>query len=232
MCGGYEVSVESGSRGSRPPSQSNNIITFGDRSPRSVPEPRSHIQNQAAARGRPLLPRMSFGRVVSPDPTAAGGGRGVRSPAVDEIELTDDEHLRALAALEAVVGNDDGALAVLAGGAGERPLPVLLAVYGKHMLERILVAAFGITATTDHDAMGPRLAELNADPQARLTFLLTDALHHQAALAAASASDVGLVTAKRIGISVLEAVHAFTDADDSEALTLLRALRNEVLRPG
>jgi hypothetical protein len=40
-----------------------------------------------------------------------------------DIELTDDEHLRALAALEAVVGNDDDALAVLAGGASERPLP-------------------------------------------------------------------------------------------------------------
>ncbi|MEE1759337.1 MULTISPECIES: hypothetical protein [unclassified Streptomyces] len=44
-----------------------------------------------------------------------------------DIELTDDEHLRALAALEAVVGNNDDALAALAGDAGERPLPAPLA---------------------------------------------------------------------------------------------------------
>jgi hypothetical protein len=145
----------------------------------------------------------------------------------EDIELTDDEHLRALAALEAVVVNDDAALAVLAGGVGERLLPELLAAYGKHTLERILVAAFGITSETGHGEMGPRLAELNADPQARLTLLLTEALRQQAALAGDD-----LATAKRIGISVLGAVHAFTDADDSDALTLLRALRNEVLRPG
>ncbi|MFF7154349.1 hypothetical protein [Streptomyces sp. NPDC008139] len=146
----------------------------------------------------------------------------------DDIELTDDEHLRALAALEAVVGNNDAGLAVLAAsGAGERPLPELLAAYGKHTLERILVAAFGITSETGHGEMGPRLAELNADPQACLVFLLADALHQQAVL-----TGDDLATAKRIGISVLGVVHAFTDADDSEALTLLRALRNEVLRPG
>lgn len=142
-----------------------------------------------------------------------------------DIELTDDEHLRALAALEAVVGNDDGGLVVLAGGAGERTLPALLAAYGKHTLRRILIAAFGITAETDPDETGQRLAELNADPQARLAFLLTDALRQQAALAGDD-----LATAKHIGISILGAVHAFTDADDSGALTLLRALRNEVLR--
>jgi hypothetical protein len=147
---------------------------------------------------------------------------------MDDIELTDDEHLRALAALEAVVGNNDAGLAVLAAGsAGERPLPELLAAYGKHTLERILVAAFGITSEAGRGEMGPRLAELNADPQARLTFLLAEALRQQAVLAGND-----LATAKRIGISVLGAVNAFTDSDDSDALTLLRALRNEVLRPG
>lgn len=103
---------------------------------------------------------------------------------MDDIELTDDEHLRALAALEAVVGNNDTGLAVLAAGsAAEKPLPELLAAYGKHTLERILVAAFGITSETGHGEMGPRLAELNADPQARLTFLLAEALRQQAVLA-------------------------------------------------
>lgn len=146
----------------------------------------------------------------------------------DDIELTGDEHLRALAALEAVAGGDDAGLAVLAaGGAGEWPLPALLAAYGRHTLERILLTAFGITAGMDRGERSEHLAELNADPQARLTFLLTDALHHQAALAGAD-----LITAKHIAISILGAVHAFTNADDSDALTLLRALRNEVLHSG
>ncbi|MET9427875.1 MULTISPECIES: hypothetical protein [unclassified Streptomyces] len=66
-------------------------------------------------------------------------------------ELTNDDHLRALAALEAVVQNNDGALEALAGGAHERPLAALLAAYGKHTLHRILLAAFGIEATMTHD---------------------------------------------------------------------------------
>ncbi|GGK31628.1 hypothetical protein GCM10011583_74340 [Streptomyces camponoticapitis] len=132
---------------------------------------------------------------------------------------------RALAALEAVVGDNDDALAVLAGGAGERPLPTLLAAYGQHTLHRILISAFGIDATTDHDETGRLVAEINSDPMARMVFLLTDALHNQAALAGDDPA-----TAKRIGGSILGAIHAFTDADNHDALTLLRALRNEVLR--
>ena len=142
-----------------------------------------------------------------------------------DIELTDDEHLRALAALEAVVGNNDDALAALAGGAGERPLPSLLAAYGQHTLHRILIAAFGIDATMDHDETGRLVSEINSDPMARITFVLTDALHNQAAPAGADPA-----TAKLIGQSVLLAIHAFTDAGDQDALTVLRALRNEILR--
>ncbi|MFE8925841.1 MULTISPECIES: hypothetical protein [Streptomyces] len=142
-------------------------------------------------------------------------------------ELTNDDHLRALAALEAVVQNDDGALEVLAGGAQERPLAALLAAYGKHTLERVLLAAFGIEATMTHAETGQLVAELNGDPMARIVFLLTDSLHHQAVLAGDD-----LVTAKRIGGSILLAIHSFTDADEQDALTLLRALRNEALRTG
>lgn len=142
-----------------------------------------------------------------------------------DTELTDDEHLRALAALEAVVENRDEALTALAGGTGERPLPALLAAYGQHTLHRILIQAFGITATMDYDETGRLVAEINADPMARMTFALTDALHNQAALAGRDPA-----TAKRIARSVLLAIHAFTDADNHDALTLLRALRSEVLR--
>ncbi|KIF72725.1 hypothetical protein QR77_41245 [Streptomyces sp. 150FB] len=142
-----------------------------------------------------------------------------------DAELTNDDHLRALAALEAVVQNNDGALAVLAGGACERPLAALLAAYGKHTLERILLAAFGVEATMTREETGQRVTQLNGDPMARIVFLLTDSLHHQAVLAGGD-----LVTAKRIGGSILHAIHAFTDAEDEDALTLLRALRNEVLQ--
>ncbi|MGC9501871.1 hypothetical protein [Streptomyces sp. WG7] len=129
--------------------------------------------------------------------------------------------------MEAVVQNNDGALEVLAGGEHERPLAALLAAYGKHTLNRVLLAAFGIEATMTHDETGQRVAELNGDPMARIVFLLTDSLHHQAALAGND-----LVTAKRIGGSILLAIHAFTDADNQDVLTLLRALRNEALRAG
>ncbi len=140
-------------------------------------------------------------------------------------ELTNDDHLRALTALEAVIQNNDSGLQALAGGEHERPLAALLAAYGKHTLERVLLAAFGIEATMTRDETGQRIAELNGDPMARIVFLLTDPLHHQAALAGDD-----LVTAKRIGVSILLAIHAFTDADSQDALTLLRALRNEALR--
>lgn len=142
-----------------------------------------------------------------------------------DVELTDDEHLRALAALEAVVGNDDDALTALAGDVGERPLPRLLAAYGQHTLHRILIAAFGIDAAMSRDETGRLVAEINADPMARMVFVLTDALHNQAAAAGGDP-----VTAKLIGGSILLAIHAFTDADNHDALTLLRALRNEVFR--
>ncbi|MEU9849555.1 hypothetical protein [Streptomyces sp. NPDC047985] len=77
------------------------------------------------------------------------------------------------------------------------------------------------------DETGQRVAELNGDPMARIVFLLTDSLHHEAVLAGDD-----LVTAKRIGKSILLAIHAFTDADNPDALTLLRALRSQVLQAG
>ncbi|EDY52683.1 hypothetical protein [Streptomyces clavuligerus] len=142
-----------------------------------------------------------------------------------DTELTHDEHLRALAALQAVVGNDDHTLALLTGEAGERPLPALLAAYGQHTLHRVLLSAFGIDGTMDRDETRRLVSEINGDPMARMVFVLTDALHNQAALAGHDPA-----SAKLIGGSILGAIHAFTDADSEDALTLLRALRHEVLR--
>ena len=152
-----------------------------------------------------------------------GSHRGLPCGAM-EMELTDDEHLRALAALEAVIGGDDDALVLLAGGVGERPLAGLLAAYGQHTLHRILIAAFGIDATMDCDETGRLVAQVNSDPTARIVFTLTDALHNQAAFAGDDPA-----APKLIARSILLAIHAFTDADNEDALALLRALRNEVL---
>jgi hypothetical protein len=90
-----------------------------------------------------------------------------------------------------------------------------------------VIAAFGIDATMDLDETGRLVAEVNSDPMARLVFVLTDALHNQAAL-----GGDGPATAKLIGGSILNAIHAFTDADNDDALSLLRALRNEILNAG
>lgn len=79
----------------------------------------------------------------------------------------------------------------------------------------------------DYDETGRLVGEINSDPMARMVFVLTDALHNQAAPAGGDPA-----TAKLVARSVLLAIHAFTDADNQDALTLLRALRNEVLRAG
>ncbi|MFJ4676978.1 hypothetical protein [Kitasatospora sp. NPDC088783] len=141
-----------------------------------------------------------------------------------DVELTEDELLRALAALEAVVRDDDAALAALAGGAGERALPLLLAAYGRKVLIRILATLFGVDPAMGREETSQLVAEINADPMARMVIVLTGALHNQAA----PAGDDPAV-AKQIGGSILMALHAFTDADHQEAMIMLRALRSEVL---
>jgi hypothetical protein len=92
------------------------------------------------------------------------------------------------------------------------------------MLQRVLSAtsAAGLAGSRP-----PAVRELNAAPQARLSFLLIDSLHQQAALAGPDSA-----RAKHIGISILGTVHAFTDAGADDALTLLRALRNQALHSG
>ncbi len=140
--------------------------------------------------------------------------------------MTSDEHLRALAALEVVAkGGDEEELMALAGDDGEHPLPALLVAYGRHTLQRILLAVFGADDTMSRDEITLRVDEINEDPLARMTFALTSTLRTQAASAGNSP-----VAAKQIGMSLLLAVHALTGADTDDALTLLRALRGEALR--
>ncbi|WP_431315725.1 hypothetical protein [Streptomyces murinus] len=141
-----------------------------------------------------------------------------------EVEVTRDEQLRALAALEAVVGNDDAALTVLAGDAEELPLAALLAAYGQYVFRRVLFVMFGVDATMDRDEVGRLVAEINGDPMARVLFLLAGALRDQAALA-----DNGPSAVKLIGKTILGVIHAVSDADDQDALALLGAMRDQIL---
>ncbi|MFC8361856.1 hypothetical protein ACFUIY_18555 [Streptomyces griseorubiginosus] len=62
--------------------------------------------------------------------------------------------------------------------------------------------------------------EINSDPTTRIVIVLTDAPHTQAALAG---DDPG--AAKLIAGCILLDVHAFTDADNADALTLRKRRR-------
>ncbi|WP_031525384.1 hypothetical protein [Streptomyces sp. NRRL F-5123] len=159
-----------------------------------------------------------------------------------EPELTDDEHLRALAVLEAVLGNDDTALNVLSrrgsAGPGERALPELLAAYGHHAMHHILLASYDIDADHDPAEAGRHAAAMDRDPFARLVHVLIDTLHQQAALAGDDPA-----TAKAIGATILKTFAAFTAFPDhtpgrrnepaldtpEDAQAFLQALRDEVL---
>lgn len=137
-------------------------------------------------------------------------------------ELTEDENLRAIAALEAITSGDDTALGILA-APGERPLPDLLARYGEHNLQRILLAMVGIDTSTSPDDMPHLLAEMNSTQQAQLVYTLTAVLRQTADHRGAN-----LDTAKTIGTAVLRAIGTFIDVDDTA--DVLRALRAQVLQ--
>lgn len=138
-------------------------------------------------------------------------------------QLTEDENLRAVAALEAISANDDDALGVLA-APGERPLPDLLAAYGQHVFQRLMLAAFGADPTMGADEIRHITAEINTDQQARIVLLLADTLKKWAATA-----DRDLAVAKQIGTTVLLAVSAFVDDD---VQVVLQALRAQILHRG
>jgi hypothetical protein len=143
---------------------------------------------------------------------------------MEDDHLTDDEHLRAVAALEAITTGNDANLAALT-GPGERPLPDLLARYGEDNLHRILLTMVGIDASTGPHEMPRLLAEMNSTQQAQLVYTLTSVLRQTADHRGAD-----LETAKIIGTAVLRAIGTFIDVDD--IAVVLRALRAQVLQRG
>ncbi|MFJ2263506.1 hypothetical protein ACIOKD_35285 [Streptomyces sp. NPDC087844] len=84
-------------------------------------------------------------------------------------ELTSDQVMRVVAALEAAWADDRGALAALVrGGHGEQPLAVLVAQYGASRAERALLFVTGIAGIEGADRQ-EALAQLRKDPLKRMT---------------------------------------------------------------
>ncbi|MFC8720885.1 hypothetical protein [Kitasatospora sp. NPDC057198] len=124
-----------------------------------------------------------------------------------ERELSRDEVLRVLAALEAVrTGGDDGLRALLAVGRGGQPLAQAVAAYTSAGLGQLLSAGFGI-----HDGLGPEelraaVERVTAGVGARRTRLLADLL----AAWAQRAGD-GLEQIRTIALTALTALQAVLD---------------------
>ncbi|TQF06884.1 hypothetical protein E6W39_37715 [Kitasatospora acidiphila] len=144
----------------------------------------------------------------------------------DGMDLTRDETLRALAALEASWRHDDQALEALgAAEEYEQPLPVLLADYGHRTLRALLTIAFsGGTAAPEEM---PELTERMRDNAIyRLSEVLGDALEVWGDTADSSPAAAG-----HIGRTVMSAIVAVSQSDTGEdILPLLAALRAHTLQ--
>ncbi|MGW4898194.1 hypothetical protein ACWEQL_39025 [Kitasatospora sp. NPDC004240] len=141
--------------------------------------------------------------------------------------MTDEESLRALAALEATWREDDEALAALAARRpDERPLPLLLADYGEFTVTNLLALAYGI-----NDRMSPEeLTEASEQLAGNVVTRVCGALAQtQRAWAEECGDDVG--TARQIARSVINALLAVTEGGvDGSVLPLIGALRQHVLK--
>ncbi len=92
-------------------------------------------------------------------------------------ELTRDEVLRVLTALEAAwTRDDDGLQALLVVGPGEQPLAVAIAAYTSEGLGRLLSAANGIHDGLNREQLRAAVERVKADIGARQTRLLADTL--------------------------------------------------------
>jgi hypothetical protein len=143
-----------------------------------------------------------------------------------EMELTRDETLRALAALEASWRHDDQALEALgAAGDYEQPLPVLLADYGHRTLRALLTIAFSGGNATAEDM--PELTEqMRSNAIYRLSEVLGDAL-----TVWGDSADSSPAAAGDIGRTVMAAIVAVSQSNTGEdILPLLAALRAHTLQ--
>ncbi|MGW6916617.1 hypothetical protein ACWGB8_22740 [Kitasatospora sp. NPDC054939] len=141
--------------------------------------------------------------------------------------LTDEESLRALAALEAAWREDEEALAALAARRPEeQPLPLLLARYGEFTVTNILALAFGINGEMSAEEFDEASERLARNVVARICSVLSET---QQAWAASAGDDVD--AAREIARSVIDAILAVTEGGvDGSVLPLLGALRQHVLK--
>lgn len=141
-------------------------------------------------------------------------------------ELTPDQVMRAVAALEAAWAEDDDALAALVrSGHGEQPLAVLVAQYGASRLQSMVLIVTGV-AELDVAEQQEALAQLR---EGLISHMTAVALSMMSGWAGAAGEDVKATgdLARR----VLQAVLSFTtDGDDPQAVrTLFAHLRADAV---
>ncbi|WP_329560901.1 hypothetical protein [Kitasatospora sp. NBC_01266] len=145
----------------------------------------------------------------------------------DGSELTRDEVLRALAALEAGWQHDEHALAVLGERRGdERTLPALLALYGERTLRALLTLAVGGQDGLSSQQALDAAEELDRSVVGRISGVLGEALESWAQAAGDDSSAAG-----QIARTVIGAIAAVSqDAEGDDVLPLIAALRAQTLR--
>ncbi|MFI9588173.1 hypothetical protein ACIHCQ_41785 [Streptomyces sp. NPDC052236] len=141
-------------------------------------------------------------------------------------ELTPDQVMRAVSALEAAWAGDDDALAALArSGHGERSLAELVAQYGASRLQSMVLVVTGIAGLDGVDRQ-KALAELR---EGLISYMTTVALSMMSGWALTAGEDVQATgdLARRI----LQALLSFTtDGDDpQEVRALFDHLRADAL---
>ncbi|MER7682182.1 MULTISPECIES: hypothetical protein [unclassified Streptomyces] len=141
-------------------------------------------------------------------------------------ELTPDQVMRAVAALEAAWARDDDALAALVqSGHGERPLAELVAQYGASRLQTVVLVATGI-AHLDGAEQQEALTQWREGPLSHVT---TVAMSTMSGWARAAGEDVGATG--DLARHALQAILSFTTiGDDPQDLrTLFAYLREDAV---
>ncbi|MFC9219740.1 hypothetical protein ACFT8W_02800 [Streptomyces hygroscopicus] len=141
-------------------------------------------------------------------------------------ELTPDQVLRAVAALEAAWADDNDALAALVrSGHGEQPLAVLIAQYGASRLQSTVLIVTGIASLEGADRQ-EALAELR---EGLISHMTAVALSMMSGWAVSAGDDVQAT--RDLARSVLQALLSFTtDGDDPQEVRALFAhLRADAL---
>ncbi|MDH6122289.1 hypothetical protein [Kitasatospora sp. GAS204B] len=145
----------------------------------------------------------------------------------DGSELTRDEVLRALAALEAGWQRDEHALTVLGERqAGERALPALLALYGERTLRALLTLAVGGPDGLSSQQALDAAEELDRSVLGRISGVLGQTLEAWAQAGGDDSAVAGHIA--RTVIGAIAAVSQSADGDD--VLPLIAALRTQTLR--